>query len=88
MLFYNIPLLAEEGNIIGDPFIVWSFALERRFFTMNFVVTIDWKFVVALGAVAGGTIFAVKMDADAAERVSSRVVDACKEYAVAGNGSR
>ena len=41
---------------------------------MNFVVTIDWKFVVALGAVAVGTIFAVKMDADAAERVSSRVL--------------
>jgi len=55
---------------------------------MNFVVTIDWKFVVALGAVAVGTIFAVKMDADAAERVSTHVVDACKEYAVAGNGNR
>lgn len=55
---------------------------------MNFVVTIDWKFVVALGAAAVGTIFAVKMDADAAERVSIRVVDACKEYAVAGNGDR
>ena len=55
---------------------------------MNFVVTIDWKFVVALGAAAIGTIFAVKMDADAAERVSIHVVDACKEYAVAGNGDR
>ena len=55
---------------------------------MNFVVTIDWKFVVALGASAVGIIFAVKMDADAAERVSTHVVDACKEYAVAGNGNR
>ena len=55
---------------------------------MNFVVTIDWKFVVALGAATVGTIFAIKMDASAAERVSIRAVDACKEYAVAGNGNR
>jgi len=53
---------------------------------MNFVVTIDWKFVVALGAAAVGTIFAIKMDATAAERVSTHVVDAYKEYVVAGNG--
>ena len=52
---------------------------------MTFVVNIDWKFVVALGASVVGVIFAVKMDADAAERVSAHVVDACKEYAVAGN---
>ena len=52
---------------------------------MNYTVLIDWKFVVALGASAVGIIFAVKMDAGAAERVSTYVVDACKEYAVAGN---
>ena len=52
---------------------------------MNYTVLIDWKFVVALGASVVGIIFAVKMDADAAERVSTHVVDACKEYAVAGN---
>ncbi len=55
---------------------------------MNFVVTIDWKFVVALGAATVGTIFAVKMDASAAERVSTHVVDACKEYAFAVNSER
>ena len=52
---------------------------------MNLNVTIDWKFVVALGTVVVGTIFAVKMDADAAERVSIHAIDACKEYAIAGN---
>ena len=41
---------------------------------MNFTVLIDWKFVVALGAAAGMTIFAAKMDPDAAERVSTHVV--------------
>ena len=41
---------------------------------MNFVVTIDWKFVVALGS--------------AAERVSTHVADACKEYAFAVNSER
>ena len=55
---------------------------------MNFVVTIDWKFVVALGVATVGTIFAVKMDAGAAERVSIHVADACKEYAFAVNGER
>jgi len=49
---------------------------------------IDWKFVVSLGVVVIGTIFAVKMDADAAERVSTHAVDACKEYAIAGNFDR
>ena len=52
---------------------------------MNLNVTIDWKFVVALGTVVVGIIFAVKMDADAAERVSIHAIDACKEYAIAGN---
>lgn len=55
---------------------------------MNLNVTIDWKFVVALGTVVVGTIFAMKMDADAAERVSTHAVDACKEYAIAGNSER
>lgn len=55
---------------------------------MSFNVTNDWKFVVALGAATVGTIFAVKMDASAAERVSAHAVDACKEYAIAVNGNR
>lgn len=53
---------------------------------MNVSVVIDWKFVVALGMATVGTIFAVKMDAPAAERVSTHAVDAYKEYAMAGNG--
>ena len=47
---------------------------------MNFVVTVDWKFVVALGVVTVGTIFAVK--------ISTHVADACKEYAFAVNSER
>lgn len=54
---------------------------------MNLNINIDWKFVVAVGVATMGTIFAVKMDASAAERVSSKVVDTCKELAIAGNGS-
>ena len=53
---------------------------------MRTMVIIDWKFVVALGAVAVGVIFTVKMDADAAKEVSIHAVDACKEYAVAVTG--
>jgi hypothetical protein len=55
---------------------------------MNLTVTIDWKFSVAIGAVAIGTIFAVKMDAPAAERVSIHAIDACKELAVAAKSIR
>lgn len=49
---------------------------------MNFTVTIDWKLVVALGVSAVGLVFASKMESSAAERVSSRAVDAIKEYAM------
>ena len=55
---------------------------------MNFVVTLDWKFVVALGAAIGGIILCAKMEPDAAERVSIHAVDACKEYAIADKGNR
>lgn len=55
---------------------------------MNCNVTIDWKFVVALGTATVGIIFAIKMDATAAERVSTHAVDACKELAIAGNSNR
>ena len=50
---------------------------------MSFVVTIDWKSVVALGLAAGVIILCTKMTPDAAERVSIHTIDACKEFAVA-----
>ena len=50
---------------------------------MSFIVTIDWKFTVALGAATVGIIFAIKMDPAAAERVSVHVADALKYYVVA-----
>ena len=55
---------------------------------MDLAIDFDWKFIVALGASAVSIIFAVKLDASAAERVSTHVVDACKEYAIAGNANR
>ena len=83
MLFYNIPILIGRGNIVRH-ILSYGFVQEGGS-AMNLNVTIDWKFVVALGTVVIGTIFAVKMDADATERVSIHAVDACKEYAIAGN---
>ena len=50
---------------------------------MNCTVTVDWKFVAAFGAAVVGIIFALKMDASAAENVSIHAVDACKEFKVA-----
>ena len=61
--------------------------LQKGGSAMNFTVNIDWKFVVALGVTAVGTIFAIKMDASAAERVSNRVIDTYKQVAVAGNSN-
>ncbi len=55
---------------------------------MNFVVTLDWKFAVALGVSVVGAILAVKMEPDAAERVSIHAVDACKEFLVAKNSNQ
>lgn len=52
---------------------------------MSFVVTIDWKLVVALGVVAVGIVFARKMDPAAIERVSIHVVDAFGGSAIAVN---
>ena len=49
----------------------------------NLTVLIDWKFVVALGTAAVGTIFALNMDSSAAERVSIHAIEATKEFAVA-----
>ena len=50
---------------------------------MESMVVIDWKFVVALGTVAVGIIFATKMDAEAIKQVSIHVIDTAKEYAIA-----
>lgn len=55
---------------------------------MSLTVSFDWKTVVALGTAAVGIILALKMEPDAAERVSIQAVDACKEFAVAGNGNQ
>ena len=55
---------------------------------MSLTVSFDWKVVVALGSAVVGIIFALKMEPDAAERVSTHAVDACKEFAVVGNGNQ
>ncbi|MBR5718682.1 MAG: MFS transporter [Clostridia bacterium] len=46
-------------------------------------VVFDWKSVVALGMAVASIILVSKLDSAAAERVSTRTVDACKEYAIA-----
>ena len=55
---------------------------------MNCTVTIDWKFVVALGGTVTLFVFASKIDGTAAERVLTHAVDTCKELAVALKGNR
>lgn len=37
---------------------------------MNLTVTVDWRFVVALGLAVSGIILSVKMESVAAERVN------------------
>ena len=55
---------------------------------MSFIVTLDWKFVLALGGSVTGIIFAAKMGEAAVERVSTHAVDAYKEYAIAVDSIR
>ncbi len=50
---------------------------------MSFLVTLDWKFVLALGAAAGVVILSLKTDSDAAGQVLTNVVDACDKGAAA-----
>lgn len=49
---------------------------------MDIKVIIDYKVVLALGVVAVGTIFALRMDVAAIKDVSIHAVDAVKELAV------
>ena len=55
---------------------------------MNYSVILDWKFIAALGAAVSGIIISAKMTPDAVEKVSIHMVDACKEFMAAGNGSQ
>lgn len=48
---------------------------------MNLTVAIDWKVTVALGATAVAILLVRKLDATAAEKVSTCLADACKEFA-------
>lgn len=52
---------------------------------MDVKVIIDYKVVLALGVVAVGTIFAMRMDPDAIKDVSIRAVDAAQNMAIASN---
>lgn len=47
---------------------------------MNFVVNIDWKFVIALGGATAIVIFATEMDSAAAEQVLTQAANTCREY--------
>lgn len=50
---------------------------------MNVTVNIGWKFILALGAVIVPSILAIKLDADAAERVSIHAIDATRDTEIA-----
>lgn len=52
---------------------------------MKTTIVIGWKFVVALGAVAIGTIFATKMDPEAIKEVSIHAIDTAKELKLANS---
>ncbi len=52
---------------------------------MNSTITIDWKFIAALGASATAIIFTLKMDSEGVENVSTHIADACRDYAIASN---
>ena len=53
---------------------------------MSATVKIGWKFILALGVAVATTIFASKMDANAAERVSIHAIDAIRDARIAIHG--
>ena len=83
MLYSNIPIKLGWGNIIDYRLYNFGALLWKGGSAMNLTVTVDWRFVVALGVAVSGIILSVKMESDAAERVSIHAIDACKEFAVA-----
>lgn len=72
------------GNI-DYPFIIFERKLRKGGSSMKTAIVIDWKFVVALGAVAIGTIFATKMDPEAIKEVSIHAIDTAKELKLANS---
>lgn len=54
---------------------------------VNVTVEIGWKFVLALGVAVGIPILASRVDGAAAEQVLTSTVNACRDYANAGNGN-
>ena len=44
------------------PHIFLELGSGKEVASMNFVVTLDWKFVVALGVAVGGIILCAKME--------------------------
>ena len=48
---------------------------------MNLTIAFDWRVAVALGATAVAVLLVNKLDAAAAEKVSTCLADACKEFA-------
>lgn len=50
---------------------------------MSCMLTVDWRFVAAIGVAVSGIILSSKMEPDAAERVSIHAIDACAEFAAA-----
>ena len=83
MLSCKIPNEFGWGNIIDYRLYNFGALLWKGGSAMNLTVTVDWRFVVALGVAVSGIILSVKMESDAAERVSIHAIDACKEFAVA-----
>lgn len=48
---------------------------------MSCMVTIDWRFVAAIGGSVAAGIFALKMSSEQATKVMIHAIDACKEKA-------
>ena len=83
MLRFFIAIKLERCNQIGYRLYNFGALLWKGGSAMNFTITVDWRFVVALGVTVSGIILSVKMESEAAERVSIHVIDACKEFTVA-----
>ena len=54
---------------------------------MNCNVTIDWKFMAALGTSVVGICCVSKMNGDSVERVLTDIVNACKELVITEKGN-
>jgi len=80
----NLLYICDNMNLKGAESLPILFlgASQKGGKAMNFNISIDWKFITALGVAIGIDIFAIKMNTETATEVLINAIGTCKEFLV------